>query len=350
MAILLALVLESWQAKKPIVNMVLNDGDRHQYYQRKSKRKKMVRKLFSKNVAYVKGQRNLRRNLLPRIAKEAWIHAKDDMKAPFHMRAKPAMFSKPALNIYFGTNANKLCAKSVKRTAYGFGSGTSTIGLDPKTVRINPFTRDLAEASRVITNIVANTNPQRAKMLKGNSFSFINVKVYYSYKETSGKMEKKSCEWHRDVTYTQTGKPMANNTQVPGTPVAILTFGDEKNLWFRLQRNSGTIDVDSKLHFRQNCGSLIVLDPRDEEPDEEGWHWRHKSDMQTRESITYSFTFRCVQRTEEVTITGNIKRPISNPEKEAKYKDGERDLKTTEYKNKRRDLENRMEIFFYRHS
>ena len=129
-----------------------------------------------------------------------------------------------------------------------------------------------------------------------------------------------------------------------------MTFGDEKHLWFRLHKNKETFNDDTKLRFAQPNGSLIILHPDDEKPDEEGWHWRHMSNMISSNSITFSFTFRCVQERIGVKPTGELLNPKISHTKGLKFKAGNKEFQSSRYQNKRVILERRMKDFFETHS
>ena len=72
-------------------------------------------------------------------------YLKDDLKAPMACKAKPAFFSKPSVNVYFGTNQCNNGA-TMQRSSYGFGKGRGSIGLNPETMTIHPPLREHAEA------------------------------------------------------------------------------------------------------------------------------------------------------------------------------------------------------------
>ncbi len=132
------------------------------------------------------------------------------------------------------------------------------------------------------------------------------MKVYYSFENEKGKWITKDTLWHVDVTTDEKGVPRKNNSQLPGTPMAILTFGDDKNLWFRKHKSKDEFKENSTVVFRQRNGSCIIMDGDDEYPGDDGLHWRHMSNMvDRREGITFAFMCRVVQKEVLVDSTNN---------------------------------------------
>ena len=257
---------------------------------------------FTKRIEYGREGRSYGRTQ-KRLLKSCCtiIHKKyfhDDLKSPMNNRPKSAMFARPSLNIYFGVNKKMNNNKqSVTRTSYGMGSGKSTIGLNPRTMRVYNMFDELTELRRHAERSVRDDG-QWNDAMKNRSFNFCSVKVYYSCADNGGKVINKSTKWHTDVTTDDKGNPNADNSQVPGTPVAILTFGDEKDLWFRRRsKNKKKPEENSDFNFRQRSNSFVVLDGRDEEPTHDGMYWEHKSEMAGKETgrVTFSFMFRVVQ-------------------------------------------------------
>jgi hypothetical protein len=313
-------------------------------------------RLHSTNVPYSthKSYRSIKK-LLPELASYVWKEcSEDDLKAAANNKPKPALTSKPAFNIYLGRDLPKeeheRDKQGVKRAAYGLGSGANSIGLDPETMKLYPMNALAMKLMEKITPIIKGADPTWNESLEQTPFNFLGVKLYFNERMENGAMVKKTCEWHVDVTHDKEGKPMRNNSQVPGTPVAILTYGTTKNLWFRRHQSNDVFYNSSKIHFQQRSGSLTVVDARDEVPDEQGFHWRHKSDMvgEDPNGIAFSFSFRCVQMHQFVDPkTNRLVYPWETPMKTAwfrakKYK---RLMKTREYKATAKKIHKRVNAF-----
>ena len=155
--------------------------------------------LHSKRIPYDKDKRTIH-GILKRCVKtinEGYVQ--DDTKAPLGNNAKPAFLSKPSVNIYFGCNTKKgTKSNSVFRTAYAVGSGTSSIGLDPETMRIYPAFPDLLKLLKEATRLVKSHSAEWREIMKDIEFNFGNIKIYYSYYQ-NGVLVKKTTEMHMDV-------------------------------------------------------------------------------------------------------------------------------------------------------
>ena len=299
--------------------------------------------------------------LIPKVAKHLWRECStDDLKAPLNNKPAPAMTSPSAFNIYLGTNRSANLEDGlavVERTAYALGSGASSTCLNPETMRIYSMTPELIKLMGLVSQILKDSSQTWEQTLNQTPFNSVSVKLYFSFrKEKQAKtvLVRKNTGWHADVLYDDKGVGLPSNSQVPGTPVAILTCGDRKNLWFRRGRAEGTkegtkrvYDDETTLHFAQENCSLFVLDPRDEVPDEDGVSWFHMSDLvgEPVESVAYSISFRCVQLYREVNaLTHQLIEPTITPVKTKLFRSPKyQNLMTTpEYKATMEALGNRM--------
>ena len=310
---------------------------------RAKKPKSPTRQFHSTMIPYSSIGRTITRNLSG-LAKECWAYKQDDLKCPMWQwnDAKPALLSVPAFNIYFGANVAKT-RNTLERPAYGFGTGSSTIGLNPRTMRINPIFPTMAKFMAKITDVMEKQRPEWKDSLDKFPINFCGFKAYFSVRIKDNKWERKSCEWHRDVTHTNRGKPLQNNTQIPGTPVFILTYGDEKSLRFQKYSGNQRLNIP-EIVFPQKHGSLFLLDPRDEKTDDLGEFWKHMSDMNRDESITFSFTFRSVAKTVEVTNTGKLATPqnFTHKKKDAKFNNAKHLMEGKQYAKRVAEINERV--------
>lgn len=304
-------------------------------------------KFHSKMLTYPRNSQTLP-NLLWKCSNIVWTcYAKDDLKAPQNNGPKPAMLSKPSVNVYFGTNVSDN-GNSFTRTAYGVGSGVSSIGLNPKTMTINAIFPELSEVVEIVSNRVKKEQGM-ADILTKSPFNFVSVKIYFTFLNMKDELVTKDTGWHVDVTTGRDGKPCRNNSQKPGTPVAILTCGDRKNLWFRRFRTKQIYDDGTKLLFPQENGSLFLLDARDEIKDETGWSWQHMSDMSESHGVTFSFMLRCVQKDVEVKKeTATLVNPKRGGIKEGQFKRQRKVFESDKYKKSRNKIDATMAEFFKR--
>ena len=155
----------------------------------------------------------------------------DDLKASNQNPAVPASYAPSALNSYYSLPVDNYQGNKPGYTrvwSYGSGSGSSTIGLDPRTHKIFRAT-DKSKAgywaSRVLKEIeeMSRVDPDLHQQLGDDHFNVISMKVYWGDKEVNR---------HNDISMTKYSGPQSNNSQKPGTPVIIYTVGDPKKLVF----------------------------------------------------------------------------------------------------------------------
>ena len=108
---------------------------------------------------------------------------------------------------------------------------------------------------------------------------------------------------------------MANNLQLPLSPVAILTCGDSKSLFFVRHCSSSRTDFEANTLFEvpQEMGSVFPLDGHDELLDDLSRAWRHCSGPSS--GVTVSFMFRNVQQTSEVICSEGLPTHVKMSEK-----------------------------------
>jgi hypothetical protein len=289
------------------------------------------------------------RKILGICSKQIWEnYYEDNLKAPLNNPAKPASISKASMNFYFGTN-KEVKGDLVLRTAYAVGSGVTSIGLDPSTMKVHALFPEMSELMGMAHEAVM-TNPKVAHTMQDKYFNFCSVKIYFSFRDEKGKLVRKNTNWHVDVTSDKQGKPLPNNSQVPGTPVVIATFGDTKILEFRRQGRHGNLDNNSHLEFSQENGSIFVLHPDDEKIDYLQKHWRHKSEMKlvnnnkpNPDAVTFAFMFRVVQGEVWLNVADST---LANPPLPKKFNGSKGKFYTEHYKEESQKLQNKMQKLF----
>ena len=149
---------------------------------------------------------------------------------------------------------------------------------------------DLDQLAVLMTSLLK-TNPDLAAQMGDHVFDVVSVKGYWDNKETN---------WHQDIQLNQDGTPSHNNSQIPGTPVAILMFGDTKNFWlgrkqFPREDNSKGPIPSTLVGYQQRHGAVTILDSRDETVREDQTTVIHMSDMEfhNKNGVAFSLLFRC---------------------------------------------------------
>ena len=191
----------------------------------------------------------------------------------------------PSFNVYFGRNAGEAANGVVERYAYGTGTGTKTIGLDPRTMRFNHY---LDTFDKILDSIPG---------IDKERFNAVSVKIYYGFRKGVTNARMKQTKRHVDVNYHGKDAPAKENSQEPGSPVLILTFGGKKWLHFALGRSTHSIETQTEFSFLQVDTHGFYLDGADENPNDEGMRWFHRSNMhpENRKGMVISFMFRQVR-------------------------------------------------------
>jgi hypothetical protein len=305
-------------------------------------------KLLSRNLGK---QSNSMEILLGKCARMIFNHHfQDDLKAPVNNEARSAKLAPAAFNVYFGANTSETDnPNTVKRAAYAFGSGATSIGLDPRTMRLNPLFPDLIELAKKATEIV-NRDPLWRKAMGGKVYNACSVKIYYWTRRDNAQrtLVHKTVDWHVDVTRDKAGTPQKNNSQVPNTPVAILTYGNEKRFKMRKHRSPNSFLKSTAVEFRQKSGYMMVLDGGDEQI-VNGQHWRHMSQAGDDQSgITFSFLFRVVRMEVEVNLDDNtlVSKTCGKRKMGQFKKAGKGWSKTKHYRKATTEIDERMHLLF----
>jgi hypothetical protein len=266
--------------------------------------------IFSRHLTVSTSKKRTLKSLLTKCARHIYHNNfDDDLKAPVNCEATSAKLAPAAFNVYYGENKESTNdPNTVMRAAYGFGSGATSIGLDPRTMRLYPFFPDLIKLKKQVTTLVK-SDPAWKHAMAGREFDSCSLKVYYWTQRPAGNWIQKKVDWHVDVSRNADGIPYTNNSQVPNTPVAIVTFGHTKTLEMRKHASPTQFQDTSTVHFQQANSSVFVLDGRDECV-RNGFHWRHRS-MATGNAksnsheVTFSFLFRITQMMHEVNVHDN---------------------------------------------
>ena len=301
---------------------------------------------FSGKVAWSQKWPRIRK-LLPYCIGHTWRHGHDDLKSPMNNDAKPAYTSPAAVNFYNGDDRDLLPNGNSNRYSCGMGSGATTIGLYQPTMLINAMYPQLRELMDLVTKAMSEKDPLYAKMLKKHPFNVVSIKAYYWYLNENGVLERKTLRWHSDVVYIN-GVPCPQNSQIPGTPVGLLTHGARKQLCFMRGTSTDDLDPETLICLNQNSRTLLALDPRDELPkmrrgQQQADSWYHSSRAgDDKNGVTHTFCFRSCQTVREVTPSGNLAHPKVGPKKELQFAKAHGVFETKHYLRSRRDIEKKM--------
>ena len=281
------------------VNIMLEPTSRA-YDKRRAKAKKgdglyKKKRLCSRVLSYGSEENKRKIKLLLREASKRVLsdHFEDHLKRPGGASAPhSAKMAYPSFNVYFGRNFGEASNGVVERFAYGTGTGTQTIGLDRQTMRFNHY---LEEFDKILEKIPG---------VQQSSFNVVSVKIYYGLRQGVKAFRTKQTARHVDVNYRRKDAPAKENSQVPGSPVLILTFGGEKLLYFSLGQSTQSIWEATEFPFLQNDSHGFYLDGADENPNNDGLRWFHRSTMhpKNRDGMVISFMFRQVCNKRRVKV------------------------------------------------
>lgn len=221
----------------------------------------------------------------------------DNLKAPNSNAAHSALTQSPtAFDMYFGMNIRSVDKEYVERAAYGIGSGISSLGYDPRNFFINQFFPELVTLNNLVKKRVKEHYMERNYMERNFSppccFNQVSVKLYY---------DGKKCHQHTDLNFNRTHTaPTKNNSQLPGSAVAIVTYGDSKFLEFvrhEVQNSKTSVSkLPAVIRMPQDHLDLILLDPRDEFLGRFNAFWTHRSQLvQPNTGVGMAFMFRVTQ-------------------------------------------------------
>lgn len=309
-------------------------------------------KIYTRKIKLPEKKAKTLERLMGKCARKMYADDfQDDLKAPVNNGAGAAKLAPAAFNFYYGANMGKTGdPKTVRRAAYGFGSGATSIGLDPRTMRLNPFFTELLDLTQRMEKLLR-MDPQWKKALGKNTLNSCAAKAYYWTKNEAGKNVRKAVNYHVDVNRNAAGIPDSNNSQVPDTPVVMVSFGDEKIFRMRRHTSSTTTIPDSEVEFRQTSGTILVLDGRDEQVRDDGTHWRHMSKAgDNPDDVTFSFMFRAVQMEKEVQVSdGTLADPSCGTKKMIQFKKaGNKPFKRAHYTTTCATIDKKMTSMFNR--
>gem|GEM_PF-7000049 len=231
----------------------------------------------------------------------------DNMKAARNNPAKPALCTPSSFDIYFGEDVCELFEESgdviMERTAYANGTGSLTIGLDPRHTRIYKIFPALDRLKRIVNWAVNDHYRQKGEKFD-YVFNHVSSKLYFDGKKTPP---------HTDIAFSYDhSSPKQHNSQMPNTPVAIITIGADKWLEFILYTGCGQgkeVDGERSIKFLQKSSSFVIMDSRDEFLDEELTFWKHASHL-VNGGVCLSLMFRVAQNTVQVyKSTGHLFNP-----------------------------------------
>ena len=227
----------------------------------------------------------------------------------------------PMLNIlrpavlrqYYSLNIEHLHSdiNSVRRYTYGSGTGTSSVGMDPRNFVTRVMSEEMSYLSKELHDLLLK-NRSYFKLQDANlsiPFNHCTVIVYYAgeYLKESSKLGIHSdCVYSvRDGCYVK-----KDNSQIQNTPTVIYSLGDTRSLhWKRRQissKNNGRTvwDVDTEFSAKYDLShdSVTIVNTLDEDPkhaSEDGsrYQYQHGDVNVRKDKFSVGIVFRSVHTT-----------------------------------------------------
>jgi len=201
-----------------------------------------------------------------------------------------------------------LAERKMDSLSCGLGSGASSIGLDPRTVKVHQMFVELPSLRLMMKRLVEEHHNEVNEKFRC-AFNHVGVKTCCDGMKTG---------LHTDIEFdreTHLPRVFPNgksaNAQRPGTPVVIVSFDDTKTLNFVRHKGFGSgtkVQPEFVVPFVQKSGSIILLDCRDEDHNSRKEFWKHGSIVGMQDA-TMTLMFRVADRLEAVHPDGKLVSP-----------------------------------------
>jgi len=211
----------------------------------------------------------------------------------------------------------------VRRYTYGSGTGTSSVGMDPRNFVTRLMTDEMISLSKELHKLLMN-NKSYFKLEDANltlPFNHCTVIVYYAgeYLKESSKLGMHSdCVYSvRDGCYVK-----RDNSQIQNTPTVVYSLGDTRSLhWSRRHRsrslNGRTVwDCDSEFsaEYQLTHDSVTIVNTLDEDPEhisEDGsqYQYQHGNVNVSKDKFSVGIVFRTVHTTDLYETSNDLMIP-----------------------------------------
>jgi hypothetical protein len=227
-------------------------------------------------------------------ADDKGVERADIMKMAMNNPPTPDLLAPKACTYHSGENLGHVVLDGKlypMRAAYQVGS---QLGLDQTKHTIHQFTVDMVNLKQQLKKLVLENDKEGYYKDTDLEFNEMDMKIYYSCTGLSGKRHTKELSFHTDNTHDKALKR--------GSPVAICSFGDNKILKFRRAfgqgKDTGSKNAADNFFFPQESGTVVLLDPRDEEGalHAASHFWQHAAKLDCPKGISFSLMFRVIEK------------------------------------------------------
>ena len=218
------------------------------------------------------------------------------------------------LRQYYGLNVvdQRGISNGVRRYTYGSGTGSSSVGMDPRNFATRMMTEEMLSLSQELHNLLLKNRSyfKLEDMDLTLPFNHCTVIVYYAgeYLKESSKLGIHSdCVYSaRDGCYVK-----KDNSQIQNTPTVIYSLGDTRTLhWKRRRRltksNGRTVwdsDIEFSAEYELSHDSVTIVNTLDEDPEhvsEDGsqYQYQHGNVNVSKDKFCVGIVFRTVHTTD----------------------------------------------------
>jgi hypothetical protein len=205
----------------------------------------------------------------------------------------------------------------IMRYVYGTGSGTGSVGTDPRSWQTKSMSLAMWELGECIRqHLITRESLFCDKMDLEDEFNTATILLYMG-SDVIDECEISSLGFHTDCEYTAKGQFVASNSQKENTPAVILTLGDARTLYMKKRKvgsnGSWMNNKDEKIHeYLLRSGSIFVLDPADEVPRRRGCVGEAFSQFQhggvkLDKGLSMAIVFRTVSTKAKINLLKNTK-------------------------------------------
>ena len=253
---------------------ILIDNEQR-YHQRYADLSSLVCQLPKNTVLY-----DMSRVIVDRLICSS-LNSKTGIKISFDTplnNARDLNITRPAvLRQYYGKVSEDSTQESdtSERYTYGSGSGTSSVGMDPKNFVTRPLSFEMTAMIDIIFRLLSE-NREHFNLTQANmdvKFNHCTVLLYYSGDDLKNVS---SLGYHTDCVYLSRDGSFDNkaNSQAENTPAVIYSIGDSRTLnwkkrYMHTSSSGRTKWVDTscdKMIFELGSDTLTVINPLDERP------------------------------------------------------------------------------------
>jgi hypothetical protein len=205
------------------------------------------------------------------------------------------------------------------RFLYGTGSGTGSVGTDPRFLQNKSMTLDMVRLGDMLRQYIKlhekDFFPGACPMDLEDAFNSVTVLLYMG-NDVIKEIKMSTLAYHSDTVYNAKGVfSEENNSQKRNTPVVTVSLGKGRTLFMAKRKVDAQgrwtkVDEKQKVAFVLNNGSVFILHPEDEVVKERDGDNGTKSQYQhggvkVTRGLSMAIVFRTVTRQAKFHVKDN---------------------------------------------